>query len=170
MKSKQGALSAEGSLVCVLTSWSSNTAPLLFSFFLGPSHTRRPSVGFSNGSWTAIQDSAATPSVRGLCRSAARSYLCCFVSETRAAWNRADTIFDAWRLVLTNQSKRGGRATLSHWNYRSCLVTEKLLEPMGPLYHNGTTGAAWLQKNYWNLWVLQWRWGHCIAVELVSTV
>ena len=44
-----------------------------------------------------------------MCRSAARSYLCCFASETRAAWNRADPIFDAWRLVLTNQSKRRGQ-------------------------------------------------------------
>ena len=58
-------------------------------------------------------------------------------------------------------------ATLLQWNYRNCLVTEKPLEPlsitmepMGPLYHAGTTGAAWLQKNNWT------QWGHFITVEL----
>ena len=34
------------------------------------------------------------------------------------------------------------------------------MEPMGPLYHAGTTGAAWLQKNNWN------QWGHFITMEL----
>ena len=55
---------------------------------------------FSSRASAAIQDSAAPPSVRSLCRSAARSYLCRLASETRDAWNRADPIFDAW--VLTN--------------------------------------------------------------------
>ena len=56
----------------------------------------------------AIQDSAAPPSVRGLCHSAARSYLRCLMSETLTTWNRADPIFNTWCLVLTNQSKRWG--------------------------------------------------------------
>ena len=51
------------------------------------------------------------PSVQSLCRLAPRSDLFRLVSETRDAWVGADPTFDAWRLVLTNQSKSRGRAT-----------------------------------------------------------
>ena len=47
-------------------------------------------------------------SVQGLCCSAARSFLCRLVSEACNVWNRADPIFDAWYLVLTNHHKRSG--------------------------------------------------------------
>ena len=43
-----------------------------------------------------MQDSATPPSVRGLWRSATRSYLCRLASETRVALSRAGPIFDAW--------------------------------------------------------------------------
>ena len=52
---------------------------------LGPSHTTRPSVGFSSGASAAIQHSVAPPSERSLCRSAARCYLCRLASEMRDA-------------------------------------------------------------------------------------
>ena len=74
-------------------------------FSLGPSHTRRRSVGFSSGVSAAIQDSVAPPGVRGLWHSAVRSNLRHRTSETCDAWNRGDPIFDARHLVLTNQSK-----------------------------------------------------------------
>ena len=66
---------------------------------------------FSSGASEALQDSAAPPSVWGMCRSAARSYLFRLASETRVVWNRDGLIFDVWRLVLTNQSKSRGGAT-----------------------------------------------------------
>ena len=76
---------------------------------LGPSHATCQSVGFFQ--WCISGDTrfwCSTCSVWGLCRSAACSYLCCLESETHDAWNRADPIFDAWCLVLTNQSKHRG--------------------------------------------------------------
>ena len=62
-------------------------------FFLGPSHTMHRR--FSSAASATIQNSAAPPSVRGLCGSAAHSYLCRLGSYTGDAWNRADPIFDA---------------------------------------------------------------------------
>ena len=61
-----------------------------FDSFRPVAHRRFPS-----GTSAAIQDFAASPCVRGLCRSAARYDICRLASETRDAWNRADAIFDA---------------------------------------------------------------------------
>ena len=79
--------------------------------------------------------------------------------QTRVSYNSFTV-----KLLRTPDYSGTNGATLPQWSYRSCLVTEKLLEPpsitmepVGPLYHNRTTGAAWLQKNYWN---------HFITVEL----
>ena len=55
-----------------------------------------------------IQDSAASPSVQGLCLLAAGSYLCGLASETHIMLSRAYPVFDTWCLVLTNQSKSTG--------------------------------------------------------------
>lgn len=63
---------------------------------------------FSSGTTATIQDSTAPPSVRSLCRLAARSKCRRLALETRDAWKRADSILYAWCLVLTNQSKSGG--------------------------------------------------------------
>ena len=79
--------------------------------------------------------------------------------QTRVSYNSFTV-----KLLRTPDYSGTNGATLPQWSYRSCLVTEKLLEPpsitmepVGPLYHNRTTGAAWLQKNYWN---------HFITMEL----
>ena len=74
---------------------------------------------FSSRASAAIQDSAAPPSVRSLCRSAARSYLCRLASEARVAWKRADPIFDVLRLVLTNQSKNRGATPALYRNIKT---------------------------------------------------
>ena len=76
---------------------------------LGPSHTRRPRVGFRAPRQRRYKILPLHPSVRGLRRSTARSYLCFLASETCAAWNGADPIFDARRLVFTIQSKSRGQ-------------------------------------------------------------
>ena len=55
-----------------------------------------------------MQNSGAPPNERSLCRSAAHSNLCLLASETHNTQNGADPIFDAWCLVLTNQSKSRG--------------------------------------------------------------
>ena len=58
--------------------------------------------------FAAIRDSVALPSVQSLCHSAAHSNLYRLVSETLDLLNRADPIFLALCLVLTNQSKYEG--------------------------------------------------------------
>ena len=70
---------------------SSDTFACSQLYELGPSHAKRPSIHFR----AVIQDSAALPSVWGLCCSAAHSYLCHQASETCIAWNTAGPIFDA---------------------------------------------------------------------------
>ena len=63
---------------------------------------------------------------QGVCRSAARSYLCRLASETRVKWNTAGPIFDSWRwrLLLTNESKGGGGGKV----FRPHVETSKLAD------------------------------------------
>ena len=67
-----------------------------------------PPPPFLSGASEAIQDPAPPPSVRSSLHLGARSNLFRRSSETCDTCNTADPIFDAWRLVLTKQSKNEG--------------------------------------------------------------
>ena len=70
---------------------------------------RQKILRLSSGASAAIQDSAVPPSVRSLCCSAARSYLCRLASGSPVAWNTAGPSFINCPYHAHNEFLRGGR-------------------------------------------------------------
>ena len=98
---------------------------------LCPSHTRRRSVDFRAARQRRYQILLLRP-VCGVCAAQQLvSSVFASASETHDAWNWAYPIFDAWRLVLTNQSKsRAWAAPASDRNIKKkkkCLLSTKTM-------------------------------------------